>query len=195
MSGRARVWAVVALAIGVGAAPAVAQDPPAPAAAETDSLPPIQVSPRGAFLRAMAMPGWGHVAIESHTRGGFYFAAEGLTAYTLLRARRRLSDVRERATRRESYLRERLAAQGTTDPTEIDAVLEADAELADMRDLEEARGEQQEDLVALGLFLIFLSGADAYVSTHLSRVPEPLALVAEPSGDGVYDLGVRLTIH
>ncbi len=173
----------------------VAQEPPSPSASASDSLPVLDISPRGAFLRALAIPGWGHAAIGAHTRGGFYFAAQSATAYTLIRSRQRVLDARERIAFRESFLRGRAAADGLTDPDQIDAVLDGDAELAELRRLEESRGDQQEDMVALGIFLLFLSGADAYVSAHLSRFPEPLVLEATPLGDGRFEVGLRLRIR
>ncbi len=82
-----------------------------------------------------------------------------------------------------------------TDPSEVDARLDGDAPLAELRRLEDSRSAQQEDMVALGIFLIFLSGADAYVSAHLSRFPEPLELEAQPVADGRIEIGLRLRIH
>lgn len=153
------------------------------------------ISPRGAFLRALAVPGWGHAAIGSYTRGGFYVGAQALTAYTFLRARSRLSEARERSVFRETLLRARLASEGVTDPAAVDEALDADGELSNVRRLVEAREEQQTDLVALGLFLLLMSGADAYVSAHLARFPDPLELEARPSDTGTLDLGVRIRIR
>jgi hypothetical protein len=187
---------LVALLACAGAPALAAQQPEAisPAPAQTQLAPAIGVSPRGAFLRALAIPGWGHAAIGSHVRGGFYFGVEAATAYTLVRSRRRLVEVRERVGLRETLLRDQLAAQGVEDPEEIDTVLDADPALSELRRLEESRADQQEDMVALGIFLLFLSGADAYVSAHLSRFPSPLELEADPVGDGRVELSLRLAL-
>jgi hypothetical protein len=177
--------------------PALAAQQPeviSPAPPQTQLAPPIDISPRGAFLRALAIPGWGHAAIGSHVRGGFYFGVEAATAYTLVRSRRRLLEVRERVGLRETLLRDQLAAQGVENTEEIDAVLDADPALSELRRLEESRADQQEDMVALGIFLLFLSGADAYVSAHLSRFPEPLEVGAEPVGGGRVELSLRVTL-
>jgi hypothetical protein len=174
---------------GVGAQQAIAQvgtgapqTPPAP----------LGVSPRGALIRAMLVPGWGHAAIGSYTRGGFYFALEAATAYTFLRTRGRLSEARERAALRESVLRARLADEGVTDPAEITTRLDADPALGGLEDLVSSREGQQEDLIAWGIFLVFLTGADAYVSAHLSRFPTPIEMEASASPDGRGEVMLRI---
>lgn len=186
-----RARALVVAALAVGPAAAVAQDPePAPGAATT--RPPVEISPRGAFLRALALPGWGHAAIGAYTRGGFYFAVQAATGYTFLRTRLRLAEVRERVGFREDRLRARLAAEGVTDPAAVETALDEDPQLAELRELADARGQQQEDLIAFGIFVLFLSGADAYVSAHLSRFPEPLDVGVLPLGDGRWELALRI---
>jgi hypothetical protein len=150
------------------------------------------VSPSGAFLRAALLPGWGHSSIGSYTRGGFYFAAEVTTAWGLLRTNRRLAESRDRAAFREEAVRAQLARQGVTDPAEIEAALEADETLQDLGDLVASREDQQEDWAALGIFLLFLSGADAFVSAHLADFPAPIDIDAAPLPDGRLELRVSL---
>jgi len=142
----------------------------------------------------MVLPGWGHAAIGSYTRGAFYFAFETLTAYTMLRTRNRLEDVRERAAFRESFLRAGLAAGGVTDPTAVEAALAQDDVLEGLEALASSRENQQEDLVAFGIFLVFLSGADAFVSAHLARFPDPIDVQAAPTANGGFELGVRVPL-
>ncbi len=190
--------AYVAVALLSGAASVSAQNAPAgsdvPAAAAVRQAlqEPLAVSPGGAFLRAVLVPGWGHVAIGSHTRGGFYFALEAATAYAFLRTRARLSEARERADLRESVLRARLTTEGVTEPEDIEAALDGDETLSGFRDLVESREGQNEDLVAWGIFLLFLSGADAYVSAHLGRFPEPIQVQVTPVGSDRAEVGLRV---
>lgn len=170
-----------------------AQQLPAPAAQqEAAAQPPLGVSPRGALIRAMLVPGWGHASIGSYTRGGFYFALEAATAYTFVRTRIRLNEARERAAVREAVLRSRLAAEGVVDAAEIAARLEADEPLQGFQDLVASREGQQEDLIAWSIFLVFLTGADAYVSAHLSRFPTPLELDAAATPDGRAEVMLRI---
>ncbi len=176
------------------AAPVQAQQSPAQLPAAAPSPPPLAISPRGALVRAMIVPGWGHAAIGSYTRGGFYFTLESLTAYTFLRTRSRLSDARERAAFRESFLRAGLTAQGVSDPAAIQSALDQDGVLQGLEDLASSRESQQEDLVAFGIFLLFLSGADAYVSAHLARFPAPIEVQARPGPGGGAELAVRIPL-
>ena len=154
----------------------------------------IPVTPSTAFLRAVLLPGWGHTSIGSHTRAGFYFTLEATTVYGLLRTRKRLNEVNARAEFRENALREDLAAQGITDFEEIESALDSDATLEDMRDLADSRRQQREDWAALGIFLLLLSGADAYVSAHLQNFPAPLEMQAAPAGDGRVEVGFRIKV-
>ena len=171
-----------------------AQEPlrPTTGGAAQATLPPLSISPRGALIRAMLVPGWGHAAIGSYTRGGFYFALEATTAYTFLRTRARLSDARERAALRERVILARLADEGITDPTTIESRLDADQTLQGLQDLVSSREGQQEDLIAWGIFLVFLTGADAYVSAHLSRFPTPIEMEASALPDGRAEVLLRI---
>jgi len=185
--------AVAAAAVGLGDPPTLAAQTAAPVAV-VQELPPLQVSPRGAMIRAMVLPGWGHVAIGSYSRGGFYVALEALTAYTFLRTRARLSDARERAAFRDQFLRAGLAADGVTDPAAITTALADDGFLQGLEALVDSRENQQEDLVAFGIFALFLSGADAFVSAHLARFPTPIEVETAPSPDGGVEFAVRVPI-
>ena len=111
-----------------------------------------------------------------------------------MRTRLRLREVEERVALRESIVRARLAAEGVTELEEIEAGLDDDSEREDLRSLQDARGEQQEDMVALGIFFLLLSGADAYVTAHLARFPDALTVEVEPVGRRRVALGLRLKL-
>ncbi len=162
--------------------------------ADTATTVPGQVTPRGAFLRALAVPGWGHAAIGAGSRGAFYVGAEGGTAWMFLRTRSRLRDARRIRDLREANVRRRLADEGVTDPVMIDAALEVDEGVADARGLVESRKQQSEDWTAIGIFLVFLSGADAYVSAHLQDFPGPIQLQVQSRADGGVDVGARVPV-
>ena len=190
----ALAWAAVP---GGGAGALTAQEPqPVPTTTRPPLPEPLDISPGGAFLRAIAFPGWGHAAIGSHARGAFSFGAQAATTDTLLRTRIRVGEAQDRVRFRENVLLQRLAEEGVTDPDAIQQRLDEDGTLEELRSLLDARGEQQEDLVAFGIFLLLLSGADAYVSAHLARFPDPLELEARPGpqGSGTFDLGLRIRL-
>lgn len=177
------------------ASPLRAQIIEPPAAVDTNVvLPAIDVSPGGAFLRAALVPGWGHAAIGSYTRGAFYFSAQTATVYTLLRARTRIGTAQDRVRLTERVVLAELSSAGVSDPEAIQQALKVDERLNGVRGLLEARQEQQEDLVALSIFLVLLSAADAYVSAHLARFPDPLDLETNVSSEGAVQLGFRVSL-
>ena len=176
----------------VGVSDATGQEVPAEVPAADAAA--IGVSPGGAFLRAVLVPGWGHASIGARTRAGFYFVLEATSGYGVLRTRRRISEARNRADFRESVLRTELADQGVTEADDIQAALDDDATLEDLIALTASRQQQQEDWAALGIFLLFLSGADAYVSSHLKDFPTPIELEASPAGNGRMDVGIKIPV-
>ncbi|HSG47352.1 MAG TPA: hypothetical protein VLA43_05965, partial [Longimicrobiales bacterium] len=66
-----------------------AQAAPPPPPADTVAAHAGGISPRGAFLRAALVPGWGHASIGSYKRAAFYFVTEGAAAWSLVKTRRR----------------------------------------------------------------------------------------------------------
>jgi hypothetical protein len=150
------------------------------------------VSPRGAFLRAMAVPGWGHAAIGSFTRGGFYFFAESAAAWMMVKTRTRLGAAKRVEDFRREQVAERLAAEGVTDPAAIALAQAADSTVSAAGSLVAARSQQFEDWLVLGIFLAFFSGADAFVSAHLRDFPSPVGVQVGPQ-NGI-ELRLRLPL-
>lgn len=72
--------------------PTSASDVPA---AVTDSLGP-PVSPMGAFLRSLVLPGWGQAAVNQPVRGAFYFTMEATSLWMLYKTQSKL-EAAERA--------------------------------------------------------------------------------------------------
>jgi hypothetical protein len=188
--------AVVMLSMLVGRTSA---QEPRPASPETedlraDSLAMAQrPSPLGAFLRAIAIPSWGHGSIGSHHRGAFYMAAEGGAAWMLLRTGARRSSARETLQVREVVVRAELVAAGVPEE-ELDDAVVADPRVVDAQNLVDAREGQFEDWAALGIFLVLLSGADAFVSAHLQDFPDPIDVQVGPTPDGGVEVGARVRV-
>ena len=165
-------------------------------AADSVALGP-RVSPLGAFLRAIALPTWGHGSIGSHRRGTFYLLAEGGTAWMLLKTLNRKGSAERVLAARERVV----TAQVTLDnpgAEDLDALieeaLEADALVDDARRRLDAREGQVEDWVAMAIFLTFLSGADAFVSAHLRDFPDPIDVSVGPTPDGGVQVAARLRL-
>jgi hypothetical protein len=169
-------------------------DPVPPPAADSLAQARGGVGPGGAFLRAVLVPGWGHASIGSHRRGGVYLAAQAGTAWMLVRTRSRREDARRVVEIRERHVRERLALEGETDPVEIAAALDDDEDVRRARGLQEARSQQFEDWAALGIFMVLLSGVDAFVSAHLQDFPVPVELGVTPLSEGRIEVGARIPL-
>ena len=144
-----------------------------------DSIP-AGLSPSGAFLRSAIIPGWGHVETGSVTRGAFYFGWESLTGWMIYKSHRRLGAARRQVTLWEDRVTARLIREGVP-PENIEGRLEGHTELIRLRGLVDARVEQREDWAALGIFILVLSGVDAFVSAHLRDFPEPLSVEGDPT--------------
>lgn len=142
---------------------------------------PGRITPRGAFLRSAVIPGWGHAEVGAHGRGAFYFMVEAISGFMFVKTHTRLGLARDRRALRESVLTEKLLESGVEDPVELEELLAEDPVLEDLRGLEDSRSAQREDWAALGIFFLFLGGADAYVSAHLADFPGAVEVNATPS--------------
>jgi hypothetical protein len=60
------------------------------ATAAADSTGP-PVSPMGAFLRSLVLPGWGQASVGRPVRGAFYFTMEAGSLWMLLKTQAKLS--------------------------------------------------------------------------------------------------------
>ncbi|MBT8398381.1 MAG: hypothetical protein HKO65_00595 [Gemmatimonadetes bacterium] len=159
--------------------------------APQEEVVPSGISPRGAFIRSAILPGWGHARVGAQVRGAFYFAAEATSALMIYKTNTRIDRTRRKLALRESVVTARFEAAGATEE-EIEAALEEDAEIEDLRSLEETRTGQREDWIALGLFLMLIGGVDGYVSAHLADFPT--AVVIEPNTNGGMEIGLSLPV-
>ena len=168
---------IVLLAFALCAEPraAAAQDPAPPppliVRGDTVAVPDSTrgISPQGAFLRSLVIPGWGQSELGSPGRGGVYFALEAGSLWMLFKSNRKLDEALERQrVRRET---------GELGPTQLDPLV---------RD----RQNQREDWLTLSIFWLFFSGADAFVAAHLKDFDVHVNAVPRPGGA----LEVRATI-
>lgn len=148
-------------------------------------LTPEPISPRGAFIRSMVVPGWGQAAFDSHFRGGVYFAGWAANWYMMFRNQVRLDEARFRFDLRVDQLEAALIAASPNpdsmrvaldeDPSIIEAAVIADdgpgSSGNNLRKLVGAREQQREDWIAWSIFWLLASGVDAYVTAHLADFP------------------------
>jgi hypothetical protein len=143
----------LALAFALLAAPTglSAQQPAAPAASEqADTVfTPPPLTPGGAFLRSLVLPGWAQAELGAETRGAFYFLAETFSLFMVVRSQIRLSH-----------------AERTEPDLETSGLVES-------------RRQQREDWIALAVFWAFFSAADGWVSVQLFGFEERTGLRPE----------------
>jgi hypothetical protein len=170
--------------------------------ANPDTLPEPPMSPRGAFIRSMIVPGWGQSAFGADFRGGIYFAGWAGNWFMNFRNFVRLDDARERFDLRSDQVRDSLIVTSTNpdsvraelegDPTVLDAAIRADGVGNRMRKLVRAREQQREDWIAWSIFWLLASGVDAYVTAHLSDFPATIDI--EPQRDRSVSLRLEVPL-
>ena len=199
------VGVVVGLLCGMMAGawiPASAQEAAGPDTVVVDSIAAADslaadatsgISPSGAFLRGALIPGWGHTASGSLTRGAFYFSMEALAGWMVFKTQQRLGVAQDQAALWEERVTAELMAQGITEFEALDAALQGNEQVARFRGLVDARKEQREDWLAVAIFTLLLSGVDAFVSAHLGDFPEPLTVEGDPEG-GTVEVAFRVPV-
>ena len=153
---------------------------------------PGRVSPGGALVRSFLVPGWGQAVAGSPGRGAFYFTFESLGLWMILKTSQTLGSAKDIVALRRLEAEERLIANGTVDPAELLAAINADPAVSDAENLEQIRAQQREDWLSFGVFLLLLGGADAFVAAHLAEFPDPLEVAIRPLPDMGVELGFRL---
>ena len=120
-----------------------------------------RITPRGAFLRSLVLPGWGQSEIGAPERGVVYFALEAGSLWMVLKSHRRL----EQAYDREEILKR----TGAIPETRTSGLVRS-------------RRAQREDWIAISVFWLFFSGADAFVGSYLRDFDAAVEAGPGPSG-------------
>jgi hypothetical protein len=166
-----------------------------------DSIVKEAPVPRAAFVRAMLLPGWGHLYLGETRRAGVYFALETSSYFMLAKTMSRLGDVKERRDRlvdagtdslNTAMAQDTALARKLADPEAFEAALAAYPGLQHERSLTRAREQQRQDWITYTLFFTFVSAVDAYVTAHLKDFPGDI-MTTIPT-DGGLSLGVRMPV-
>ncbi|MGH7449370.1 MAG: DUF5683 domain-containing protein [Longimicrobiales bacterium] len=166
-----------------------------------DTIPRELPSPRGAFLRGVLVPGWGHAYVDEYARGAVYASIQSTSWFMLVKTMRRLGDVQDRDRRLTG-----LAADSVDAAMAADSVLAAELAnpdayeealltypgLQNARSLVRARRQQRQDWITYTLFFTFAAAVDAYVTAHLKDFPADVT--AQPTVDGGLNLGVHIPV-
>ncbi len=170
----------------------------------TGAIRPI--SPRGAFLRSMVIPGWGQSAFDAYFRGGVYFAGWAANWFMIFRNQVRLDQARTLYDRRVDQIETALIA-ASPDPDSLRAAMERDPTILDaavreddgpgttgntLRKLVRAREQQREDWIAWSIFWVLASGIDGYVTAQLSDFPTSIDI--RQNRDRSVSVGLQVTL-
>jgi hypothetical protein len=200
-----RVVIVCALLLAAAGA-AHAQDPvvrPDTIEAAADTIPSGLPVPRGAFIRAMLVPGWGHLYIHAPRRGAVYVALQGASWFMLVKTIRKLNDVKDVVASIEKLGHDSidvLLAQDTmmarlfSERPELyeQKLAEIHPELSGKRDLVGARKRHRQDWIVYTVFFTFAAAADAYVTAHLADFPGEIT--TSRSADGRFAIGLQFNV-
>lgn len=161
----------------------------------------LPMTPRGAFIRSMILPGWGQAAFDSHFRGGVFFAGWAANWFMNFKNAVRLYEAKNVYGLRKRELRDSLivvsenpdSMAAALDTTGVPAeVIFADESANTLRKLVRARSEQREDWIAWSIFWILASGVDGYVTAHLADFPA--TILVDPGADGGVSLRLEVPI-
>src|SRR5690606_7051820 len=169
-----------------------ASDTLPPVVADTGGLPAAAaMSPGGAFIRSLAVPGWGQASIGSYVRGGIYFGMQMGSWYMLLKTVARIGEARSVEEQRVANARRSLLIQAQqdtalqrryADPALLAEDIASDPGVESIRKLADARKEQREDWIAQTIFWTLASAVDAFVGAHLADFPTGIAAEPRPGG-------------
>lgn len=162
-------------------------DEPQPRLGEEPSI-----TPGGAFVRSLILPGWGHAATGSHFRGAFYVAAQSGAIWMLSKS---LSGHREARRMRDQEIlavRGRLRSSGVVEPDSLRVLTNQDPRVGDWEDMVDRRSEEVEDWIAATLVIMLLQAVDAFVAGHLMDHPEPLSMDISPGVSGGWEVSLRV---
>jgi hypothetical protein len=179
----------------------VAASPVTDTLAVTDTIPREGRRPLGAFLRAMAVPGWGHASIGEYRRGAVYFALQASSWAMLGKTIHKLNDVKDRESRLVTLGRDSLdaliaadtaIARELEDPIAYEAALLEYPGIADARALVVSRKRHRQDWIVYTVVFTFAAAIDAYVTAHLADFPADVTAVRATEGGVAVGLRVPL---
>lgn len=203
------------LAIFLSAATARAQDTipprPTPPAAAPDTTRALQdttravrdtttrmLSPGGAFVRSLIIPGWGQASVGAYKRGGVFFAIQSASWYMLLKTLARLEDAREKEAHRVAFVSDSLRllmaddtalARELADPDTFALRVGSSGRVTGARALIASRERQRQDWITYTLFFTLASGLDAFIAAQLADFPATITTRPAPTG------GVQLRLE
>ena len=139
-----------------------------------DPDPSRPISPGGAFLQSLLLPGRGQLTLGKKNAARFYIAVEALGIGMTVHSMRRLREAKR-------LVGDSTAVEWEVDPVSGDSIPIRFEPGRFTPERVNARRTHVEDWVALIIFNHLLSAADAYVAANLWDFPARVSLRARPS--------------
>lgn len=160
--------------------------PAAVAAQQPDTLR-RPISPGGAFIQSLLIPGRGQITLGKRNASRFYMAVEAVGIGMTIHSMGRLREARRAA-------RDSTPLEFVVDPATGDSVATVWVASRFPPERINARRTHVEDWIALIVFNHLLSAADAYVAANLWDFPASVSVRAQPIPDraGVIPRGAPL---
>ncbi|MCR4342217.1 MAG: DUF5683 domain-containing protein [Gemmatimonadaceae bacterium] len=133
------------------------------------------ISPGGAFLQSLLIPGRGQITLGKKNASRFYFAVEALGIGMTIKSYRNLREAKRGADDSTAVEWEVDTLTGDSIPTRFEPSRFTP-------ELINARRTHVEDWIALIIFNHLLSAADAYVAANLWDFPAKVSVRALPPG-------------
>lgn len=162
---------------------------------------PDRVSPRGAFVRSLIIPGWGQYSVGAKKRAGIFFVLQSASYYMLAKTLNKLDAAKDWEGERIGVVEDSLRTLMANDTSwqrqlSVDSVfrrhVDTDSTVVGARSLIESRKEQRQDWIAYTLFTTLASGLDAYIAAHLADFPA--VITTRPTPDGRAQLRVTVPL-
>jgi hypothetical protein len=184
------------------ALPARAQQAPQPIRPDTAAQDSAKgLSPRGAFIRSLIIPGLGQWSVGAKTRAGVFFTLQSASYYMLGKTLRKLSYAHDVESDLIDQVSDSLRAEMAedtalnrmlSDPDSFKIAVDESAPVLDIRRLIGSREEQRQDWIAYTIFLTLASGVDAFVAAHLADFPATISTRPGPAGGMNIQLSVPI---
>ncbi|CAN5669471.1 hypothetical protein BH23GEM9_BH23GEM9_30650 [soil metagenome] len=194
------------LLLSLAAIPTGAQEVPPVTPQDTllpvgDTIPDEGPLPRGAFIRGMLVPGWGHFSVGEPRRGTIYGSLQGASWFMLVKTMGRLEDARDdargltvlgRDSVNQAMAADTALANRLSDPEAYEQAVLTYPGLAGSRALVTSRERHRQDWIVYTLVTTFAGAVDAYVTAHLKDFPGEI--MTGRSRDGGTNVGLRVPV-
>nr|MBA2565635.1 hypothetical protein [Gemmatimonadota bacterium] len=158
----------------------------------------LRRSPRGAVIRAFALPGWGQFYTGHRFRGFLYGGAEvGFAALGVLK-QREVNDFKDDISRRKlAFIGEQQAANPDTVFSRADTLalfdrFESSGEGAALEATLDAQRKRREDYFTYAIFSVLFGAIDAFISAHLEPFETTRPEVRH--ADGRWEVGAAIRL-